>query len=90
MEEIMTSERIKARITSLEYSARQKTDQGRSLVEIGIERWGPLPADLKADLAALDKRVSQRPPHFVISEQGDLDIANRLARWLACGDQWRA
>lgn len=82
----MTNERIVNRLAALE-QIRKKSGGDESLIDASVKMWGPLPADLKLDLEALDAKMAKLPAHTLTSDPADLDVYNRLARWAGTGNQ---
>jgi hypothetical protein len=80
-----TTKNLSKRMAELEkYATSRQADPG--LFDQAVLRWGPVPVDLLADIVAIPDRTAESP---FISGDG-LEVANRAARWIATGEQWRA
>lgn len=81
-----TTKNLSKRMAELEKTIMSTGMQGTpGLFDDAISKWGPVPADLLADTEAIPARTPEEP--FVSAE--GLEVANRAARWIATGDQWR-
>ena len=86
----MTLKNIEERIRSIEQVLHTEKQPLNTAPDVFISnasaKYGPMPGDLQADIESAD----EYPTGTIVSDPAFLAVANRLARWLGCGNQWNA
>lgn len=86
----MRNKTLDNRISKLEVIGRHEplSTSMTSMIEDATVQWGAQPDDLHSALSQMEMKVTVAGLPYFSADLEDLETSNRLARWIATGNQW--